>query len=288
MTIYSITNKINGKKYVGKTTKDVNKYWDAKYRNKSVLNTQPKRAIKRAFKKYGINSFLFEVIDTASSLKQLNEKEKLWIQKCNSFGRNGYNMTLGGDGGDTLSTHPQKDDIYKRSSATFRKLKRGWTEKHVPEYVKRKISKTLTGRKLPENVRHNISESLKGRVFSSETIEKLRIINTGEGNPMFGKIPWNSGLNKETSVIIKETSKKLSDIFKKQFENGRKPWNYGKKMGAMSIENKEKRCKTWCITYPNGNTKTLKLLKKWCLENDIKYKQFLKHRGYNGFILKEV
>ena len=55
-------------------------------------------------RKYGEDAFLAEVIDTASSLDELKEKEKYWIKYYNSYGANGYgyNATTGGD----VRTHP--------------------------------------------------------------------------------------------------------------------------------------------------------------------------------------
>ena len=55
-----------------------------------------------AILKYGINNFKIEVIDTATCIEELREKEKMWIKNLNSFsyikGSNGYNQTLGGSG----------------------------------------------------------------------------------------------------------------------------------------------------------------------------------------------
>lgn len=55
--------------------------------------------LNKAIKKYGHFNFLRIVIDVAYSAEELNEKEKYWIAKYNTFEGDGYNCTKGGDGG---------------------------------------------------------------------------------------------------------------------------------------------------------------------------------------------
>lgn len=94
--IYCITNKINGKQYVGKSITD------AECRFKEHISDSKKdrckhRPLYRAFNKYGIENFKLEVLEQVSNTKQLADREKYWILKKNTF-RFGYNATIGGDG----------------------------------------------------------------------------------------------------------------------------------------------------------------------------------------------
>lgn len=100
MYIYKITNKINNKIYIGqvynKTIQDRFKRHikEAKFNSKSYID--------RAIYKYGKENFICELIDTANTLQELNQKEIYWISYYNSIDHNiGYNLTLGGDGGNT-------------------------------------------------------------------------------------------------------------------------------------------------------------------------------------------
>jgi group I intron endonuclease len=53
--------------------------------------------ILRAISKYGADNFKFRVIEECNDDK-VNERETYWIQKLEENGKNGYNITLGGEG----------------------------------------------------------------------------------------------------------------------------------------------------------------------------------------------
>lgn len=97
--IYKIENLINHKVYIGQSRKIESRWVKHKSacfnENAHEYNTP----LYRAIRKYGLNNFSFEIIDECD-IKELNDKEKYWIAKYNSF-FNGYNLTLGGDGSGT-------------------------------------------------------------------------------------------------------------------------------------------------------------------------------------------
>lgn len=99
--IYFIINKINNKRYVGQTTNY------SRRRSEHLLklkeNRHPNIKLQNAWNKYGENNFIIEKIVYDNLTKEeLNEMEKYYIQYYDSK-NNGYNMTLGGTGGDTKS-----------------------------------------------------------------------------------------------------------------------------------------------------------------------------------------
>lgn len=92
MYIYLITNLINNKKYVG-ITNNYKKRWA----NHKCCN-DPSMVIAKAIKKYGINNFKFEIIESNVPIEQIDEKEQYYIQFYSSHistGK-GYNVSLGG------------------------------------------------------------------------------------------------------------------------------------------------------------------------------------------------
>ena len=91
--IYRITNLINYKVYIGKTTTTINQRWNEHIRS---AKRNPDRALYRAFFKYGVNNFVCDEIEHCDN-SILEEREQYWIKYYNSF-NDGYNMTIGGDG----------------------------------------------------------------------------------------------------------------------------------------------------------------------------------------------
>lgn len=92
--IYSVTNIMNNKKYIGQTTKSL------KTRKQNHLSTIKRNdtAFQKAINKYGKEKFIWEIIDQAYSQEDLDNKEIFWIDYYNTYGCSGYNMTLGGQG----------------------------------------------------------------------------------------------------------------------------------------------------------------------------------------------
>lgn len=96
--IYKITNKINGKCYIGKSV-DIHDRWIRHHSRAFQENDRQYNCyLYRSIRKYGLDNFTFEVIEECS-FDELNDKEIFYIDFYNSFNRDyGYNMTRGGDG----------------------------------------------------------------------------------------------------------------------------------------------------------------------------------------------
>jgi hypothetical protein len=109
MFIYIIKNKVNGKRYVGKTTIGVEHRW-----KKHLVDTFNNKLyaynsyFHRAIRKYGVENFEFEEIysnnnpNIVITEEDLNNYEKYFIDYYRTFigfeDCNGYNMTRGGEG----------------------------------------------------------------------------------------------------------------------------------------------------------------------------------------------
>jgi group I intron endonuclease len=92
MIIYKTTNKINGKIYVGKDSRN-----RPTYLGSGII-------LRRAIAKHGKENFIKEIIDRCQTLDELANKEMFWIKQLKSNDpETGYNLTNGGDGGDTYS-----------------------------------------------------------------------------------------------------------------------------------------------------------------------------------------
>lgn len=71
------------------------------FKNRKKNNNIP---LYNAFNKYGIENFLFEIIETNIPNEQIDIKEKYYINFYSSkVNQNGYNVADGGNGGKTCS-----------------------------------------------------------------------------------------------------------------------------------------------------------------------------------------
>ena len=97
--IYSIINKITNKRYVGKTTDIIKRRND--HLNKLRNNKHINEKLQSAWNKYSEDNFLFEYKEYQDIEEEdLNILEIQEIKKYDSY-NNGYNLTEGGDGGNT-------------------------------------------------------------------------------------------------------------------------------------------------------------------------------------------
>lgn len=96
--IYKVTNKVNGKVYIGKTTIEVRQRWNAHV--SGAFNPKSKERnfkFHNAIRKYGRDAFIVETIDDVEDEEETALREQYWIEFYDSI-RTGYNITLGGEG----------------------------------------------------------------------------------------------------------------------------------------------------------------------------------------------
>jgi len=93
--IYKIENLKKQKIYVGKSTNILKRFRTHKYFLKN--NKHYNKELQQDWNVFKENDFIFETIQTYNR-EELSEKETYWIEKLDTF-NNGYNKTLGGNGG---------------------------------------------------------------------------------------------------------------------------------------------------------------------------------------------
>lgn len=154
--IYKITNQENGKMYVGKTERTPKERFQ-EHIKKAKLHTN--RYLYDAMNHYGYENFVIETLEECE-INQLNEREIYWISFLNTLTPNGYNMTNGGDGGNTWDKNNNKELISLKLSIANRGKKRSQEFCEI-------LSKKLTGRKLPSEPYINGVETRKNNIIKN-------------------------------------------------------------------------------------------------------------------------
>jgi len=164
--IYCIQNEIDGKCYIGKSV-NIPKRWRE---HKAALRRgcHHNKHLQKAWDCYGEKSFLFKVLEYAAP-NELGDLEIAYISKFKAFGENGYNFTMGGDGG--LLGMPKTEE------------------------TRHKISEANKGRRHTSEEKAHLSKALIGRIFTDEHRKKI-----GEANK---KSHAKSVLCVETGQVFK-------------------------------------------------------------------------------------
>lgn len=187
-TVYRVTNKVNGKYYIGKhTTRDP--YDD--YMGTGTV-------ITRAIQAYGIDAFEKQVLYFCESEEHAFEVESQLVTEDLINDPQCYNMRIGGKGGwkhsaesketmrekallrppKSAETRKKISSVHtgrKRSAETINKLSAANIGKKHSAEARAKMSKQKLGRKIaPEIITKRVA-SRAGYRHSPETIEKMKL-----------------------------------------------------------------------------------------------------------------
>jgi hypothetical protein len=218
--LYSITNKVNGKLYVGIAKNPRRRF--ASHGCKAHLS---KMAIGRAINKYGRDSFELKILLNASR-EYCAEMEKKAIVAFGSLIPAGYNISQGGEGASlpaALYTEARREHL--------RKL---FTGRPIPQEQRKKIANTLRGRPLTKQTKAKLSEVLKGRIISAEHRAKTSAALMGK--PKSEQARQNMSKAKLGSSPSAESKAKHSETLRKRWQEPefRKMMMDARKKGGVS------------------------------------------------------
>ena len=224
--IYKVTNKINGKVYIGQSV-DIGRRW------REHMTAKDDIYFHKAIQKYGVENFEWEVIEQCKK-KDLDEREIYWIEYYDSFNK-GYNCTRGGDGVSGGEDHPRwkggvtsDEDYYRQNSKQYYQANKE-KKKEYYETNKEKIKE-----KAKEYYETNKEKAKEyGKEYYEENKEKRK-----QQHKQYYQV------NKEK---IKEKKKEYYEAHKEKMKQQMKEWNEAnkekkkEKMKEYYETNKEKR-----------------------------------------------
>lgn len=184
--IYKITNKLNGKAYIGQSN-DI----ERRFKEHQQKGESSRIPLDIAIQKYGKDNFIYEIIEECS-LEELNQKEQYWIATLNTV-KNGYNCSEGGEqqsigennGRSKLTEedvkkirqayadHKKQKEVYKEykdiiSFGYFQNLWQGRSWKHIMPEVFTKENKDYY------IYQNSNGENGSSAQFSNEEVIKIR------------------------------------------------------------------------------------------------------------------
>ena len=182
--VYSVTNKVNGKMYIGVTVNP-----KIRERNHFKHNIKTRSMLKNAIAKHGEENFVFQVL-CVGTRSYCYMVEPRFITAFNTRTPEGYNICAGGRGAVGLSG--EHNGMYGRTGELHPHYgKPGFFAgaKHTEE-TKRKMSEAHKGRSTSEATRKKISENAKKRTeHLAKMRETLRLIN--EQKKLAAQLPKN-------------------------------------------------------------------------------------------------
>lgn len=191
MIIYSATNNLNGKVYVGLTTKTLDERINC-HLSETKKDRLSHLYFYRALKKYGADNFTWKILCETDTKEKLKALEKFYIMAYCKIGKI-YNMTNGGE----LRLNSISIETRKKLSEIRKGVK-------LSEETKKKLRIANLGKKSSEQTKEKMRQSMIGKNTGKrnpEIIDKIRnaIISNGgyhanSGSFKNGMSPWNKGL----------------------------------------------------------------------------------------------
>jgi group I intron endonuclease len=234
--IYTITNVINRKSYVGYTKNIVKRFdWHlCKLRNNKHSNS----LLQRAWNKYGEENFEFEILEECDE-EFLLALEHYWCIMLDTHNRkNGYNI---------LSTHPYKVVGYRKNPMPKDSVKAGAIKRTGGKRTQQSKDRMSKARKkwwvnnpdyvppLPtQETKNKIAKGLVGYKHSKETREKMSAARTGykkSKEEIEKTVKWHKGSKRSNESKIN-----MSIAQKTLYKNGYKS-KHNKKVYQYDLEN---------------------------------------------------
>src|SRR3954471_9955766 len=182
-TVYVITNKLDGKKYVG-ATGDVDKRWYEHRRRAQKKETN--FALHEAMRLHGLDNFDIAVLSTHPSKRIAFDAEIQTILALNTIEPNGYNMRVMG------KALPEEHTEHIRTALRKEETRQLISQKltvisNTPE-MRAMRSMAALGRKHTPEAREKMGASKRGKAQSAAHIAALSAVRKGKTHSINQKL----------------------------------------------------------------------------------------------------
>lgn len=243
--IYQIRCLTNSKVYIG-SSKHIGNRW-IEHRKSLKDGTHHSITLLRAWRKYGAEQFVFEVIELVDNEGDLVQSEQAWLDRVRPFDKDkGYNISPSAESCRGITRSPET-----RRRISEAKKSSGWSPslehreaigraakarvygpeeraamsaarkgKKRPPHVGERVRAALKGRPLSDEHRAKLSAAKIGTRLSEATKAKLARINTGRKHSpetrakmkaIKGAIVWTPEMRqKHREVVVAAYDKKLA------------------------------------------------------------------------------
>ena len=214
-TVYKITNKVNGKFYIGAhKTEDL----DDSYMGSG-------KVLKRAIKKYGIENFIKDILHIFNNKEDMFNKEKELV----ILNEMSYNLKYGGTGGfDYVNAHCHEQRLNNGIKGSRKHHTRMKTDEKYKETFCQKVRESQDNENY-KKIRAEITRRMhKNGIISSDSL-RTKEVNAkrketfsqnkhmqGERNSQFGTIWITNGID-----VIKIRKEEFEEYNSLGYERGR-------------------------------------------------------------------
>lgn len=218
--VYQAINIQNNKSYIGYTTKNFDEY-KKRHLRRAKNNNKKNKVFYNAIRKYGIDNFKWIVLGelTSYSKNELKlelskaEIESIWLFRTyGADGENydtiyGYNMTLGGDGGATMTGRTLSETTKEkmRQKAFGNKNSRGHKRSDL---TKEKMRQKAKSRYCDPNERY--MQSLRRKNKGRKYIDNEKLIELYDQGNTMSEIGLTFGVSRST------IERRIKEIFNKK------------------------------------------------------------------------
>ena len=263
--VYKITNIINGKSYIGFTSKNPpEKRW------KEHVCSQSRYPINKALKKYSKENFEFTILSLNYNYNKALKEEIKFISKYNTIVPNGYNVTIGGEGVTGIKKTIKQRKVHSQYMKNFykeeenrkrmsQKIKDLYKDPIFRDKMKDVHKKSHNNEEYKRKCSKNFKKLWKNQEYRKKTLEARKI----------------------TQRTI-EYREKHSRIQKERYKN---PEVKNKQIDAV--------CRyIYEIKFPNNKIKTVKNLREFCRKNNIPhsslYSAMKEKREYKKYFVRII